>query len=754
MRIVNEAPNLTSSSSLASSSVQAQSSSANSASNASGSSFSDTLAEASKTSATSAGPVVPGNSGVVPRATATPPESPRPKAAAAGDKKAASSSLKASAGSTGQILDALAGTEATLAGVTPIAPMPVQTVQNSASILVASVDFSSGAAKQSPGQDGTLPQSVSTGPETVAAPETPAPVRPANQTSNAGPSPTLIGNEAPVAKEPSTAPLATVSPTTDTLSTAALPAATLATASLRTNPTATVATVRAVPPTPEPPSVASAPTPSGAKITTEPALPVFAAGKSAENAATKPSLPSVAAPAAKTAPATELPLPMTSGRATSPQATLAPAEVESKVAAKTAAVPVAAAGNDLKVQSQPTGQLSVERSGSGAGTKATEDLPVQSSSVGSSATPPVEKQAAESGQADTVTASSATTAAPAASAVPTTHPIAAQVIASPPKGLAETQTVASVPPAQESSKPTAGLATTSAATNLSTRSPGATSPAVPTATAEPAGAKAAGGAIKGVDHVSSEAHKPDTQDSGTGGAAANSATQNGSGSTGSTQGSTQGSTPTANSAVSATVAPPVVIDPSTALAAAMPPPSAAPISSLAPNAGGEKHDVTAGTVGAAAASAASDAHALPSIDTARVIQSMQGSEMRVGMRSAEFGNVSVSTTLNRESIAAQISFEHADLGKAITAHLPSIEAKLSSDYGMHAKVEVRDQSMGASGDSGRGESRRGDAGTYKPAATVASSSTDSNLKGSGSGLATDNTSTGLLNESARLDVRV
>ncbi len=751
MRIVNEAPNVTSSSSLATSSVQAQSSSANSASNASGSSFSDTLAEASKNAAPSAGPVVPGNSGVVPRAAATPPESPRPKAAAAGDKKAASSSLKASTESAGQTLNALAGTEATLAGLIPIASLPVQTVQDSASILVASVEFSSGAAKQSPRQDGPLPQSVSTGPETVAAPEASAPVRPANQNSTAGTSPTLIGNEAPAAKEPTTAPLATVPPTTETLS-----AATPATAALRTNPAATGATVRAVPPTPEPASVASAPTPSGAKIATEPALPVFAAGKSAENAATKPSFPSVAPPAAKTAPATELPLPVTSGRATSPQATIAPAEVESKVAAMTAAVPAAAAGNDLRVGNQPTGQLSVQSSGSGAATKATEDLPVQASSVGGSATPPVEKKAAESGQVDSVTASSAPAAAPAASAAPTTHPIAAPVIAAPPKELAETQTVAGVPPAREPSKPAAGFATTSAAANLSTRSPEATSPAVPTATAEPAGAtgKAVGGAIKGVDHVSSEAHKPDTQDSETGGTATNSSTQNGSGSTGSTQGSTQGSTTTANSAVSGNVAPPVVIDPGTALAAAMPPPAATPISSLAPNAGGEKHDVPSGTVGAAAAGPGSDTHALPSIDTARVIQSMQGSEMRVGMRSAEFGNVSVSTTLNRESIAAQISFEHADLGKAITAHLPSIEAKLSSDYGMHAKVEVRDQSMGASGDSGRGESRRGDAGTYKPAGTAATSSTDSNLTGSGSGLAADNTSTGLLNESARLDVRV
>lgn len=117
--------------------------------------------------------------------------------------------------------------------------------------------------------------------------------------------------------------------------------------------------------------------------------------------------------------------------------------------------------------------------------------------------------------------------------------------------------------------------------------------------------------------------------------------------------------------------------------------------------------------------------ALPSINTARVLQSMQGSEMRVGMHSAEFGNISVSTSVDRQAIAAQISFEHADLGKALTAHVPLMEARLSSEYGMHARVEVVDQSMGPTGESGRGQAQGGESRTTGNGGTGGGGSTGS-----------------------------
>ncbi len=78
----------------------------------------------------------------------------------------------------------------------------------------------------------------------------------------------------------------------------------------------------------------------------------------------------------------------------------------------------------------------------------------------------------------------------------------------------------------------------------------------------------------------------------------------------------------------------------------------------------------------------------PAINTAKVIQTMSGSEMRVGMRTVDFGNISIRTSLAREGLSAQISLDHNGLGQALSAHLPAIEAKLSEGYGVKANVEL------------------------------------------------------------------
>jgi hypothetical protein len=60
------------------------------------------------------------------------------------------------------------------------------------------------------------------------------------------------------------------------------------------------------------------------------------------------------------------------------------------------------------------------------------------------------------------------------------------------------------------------------------------------------------------------------------------------------------------------------------------------------------------------------------------------------MQSAEFGNISISTSLNHQALSAQISIDHSELGRALAAHLPAIEEKLGTAYGVQAKVELRD----------------------------------------------------------------
>lgn len=75
----------------------------------------------------------------------------------------------------------------------------------------------------------------------------------------------------------------------------------------------------------------------------------------------------------------------------------------------------------------------------------------------------------------------------------------------------------------------------------------------------------------------------------------------------------------------------------------------------------------------------------PAVNSARLIQRMGQAEIRVGMRSNDFGNVSISTMATRNSISAQISLDHADLAKAIAAHLPEVQARL----GISQPVDVR-----------------------------------------------------------------
>jgi hypothetical protein len=91
--------------------------------------------------------------------------------------------------------------------------------------------------------------------------------------------------------------------------------------------------------------------------------------------------------------------------------------------------------------------------------------------------------------------------------------------------------------------------------------------------------------------------------------------------------------------------------------------------------------------------------ALPAINSAQLMQNMHGSEMRVGMNSAEFGNISISTAVSHQAVSTQITLDHAELGRMLAVHLPSIEQKLGTAYGLQARVELRDSNNLANGDT-------------------------------------------------------
>ena len=111
----------------------------------------------------------------------------------------------------------------------------------------------------------------------------------------------------------------------------------------------------------------------------------------------------------------------------------------------------------------------------------------------------------------------------------------------------------------------------------------------------------------------------------------------------------------------------------------------------------------ASSVPAGSTDPSADPAALAGASSAQLIQSAGQTEMRLGMHSAEFGNISISTSVSRQAISAQISLDHSELGRALAVHLPAIEAKLGSAYGLQARVEVRDESAASrsAADSGQ-----------------------------------------------------
>lgn len=106
--------------------------------------------------------------------------------------------------------------------------------------------------------------------------------------------------------------------------------------------------------------------------------------------------------------------------------------------------------------------------------------------------------------------------------------------------------------------------------------------------------------------------------------------------------------------------------------------------------------------------------ALPVINTAKLIQSMGQSEMRVGIRSDDFGNISISTSATRDLISAQISLDHGELARTLAAHLPEMQARFGGNQAMDVRIDMNGQgaSQGAGTSAGMshgsGDESRGD----------------------------------------------
>jgi hypothetical protein len=105
------------------------------------------------------------------------------------------------------------------------------------------------------------------------------------------------------------------------------------------------------------------------------------------------------------------------------------------------------------------------------------------------------------------------------------------------------------------------------------------------------------------------------------------------------------------------------------------------------------------------------------INSARLIQSINETEMHVGMHSSEFGDISIRTMVSQQQVQAQISVDHNELSSALSAHIPAMQAKLGNEYGLHASIEVSQN--GASFSSGeRGQSSERDQKAFVPSIQV------------------------------------
>jgi len=113
----------------------------------------------------------------------------------------------------------------------------------------------------------------------------------------------------------------------------------------------------------------------------------------------------------------------------------------------------------------------------------------------------------------------------------------------------------------------------------------------------------------------------------------------------------------------------------------------------------------------------SEPMAASSINTAKLMQTMGESEMRVGMHSAEFGDISIRTSIVEKQMVTQISLDHAALSQAISSHVASVQSKLGDDFGLHASIEVHNlgsslSSSTGSGNAGTAGAGSGDAGQF------------------------------------------
>lgn len=105
------------------------------------------------------------------------------------------------------------------------------------------------------------------------------------------------------------------------------------------------------------------------------------------------------------------------------------------------------------------------------------------------------------------------------------------------------------------------------------------------------------------------------------------------------------------------------------------------------------------------------------INTSKLLQTMNQSEMRVGMRSSEFGDISIHTSATHDSLLTQISLEHAELAKSLATHIPEMQSRLAGHGNLEVRINANEQSTGTS--SAMSDARSGSQGRQQESSSRA-----------------------------------
>lgn len=92
----------------------------------------------------------------------------------------------------------------------------------------------------------------------------------------------------------------------------------------------------------------------------------------------------------------------------------------------------------------------------------------------------------------------------------------------------------------------------------------------------------------------------------------------------------------------------------------------------------------------------------PTLHSAQLLEKVSQSELRLGMRTGEFGNVEIRTSFDHQQVRAEISSERGDLGRALSTELPGFEQRMREQNVPLSSVVVHDANARAGSGPDRG----------------------------------------------------